>query len=150
MNSRYSDLSNGWVAALLGATLMLVAQPGCTDLRPSGRSAGPAAPAVPAGAAGPMGSAEATGPSGRAGERCGGLSWRLSWAKMPGAKRTLWKALGWKPSSWSGAALPPASENTAWHDLSTSQRDAAVKLGCDPTTWDTVIGREELFIWMGS
>jgi hypothetical protein len=127
-------------ALLLGAVLMLTAANGCDNLRPSDRAAGPAESERPA----PAGAAATSRPAAHAAGDCGQ---KMAWAKMSSSVRTLWETLGWDQRSWKGDAPPPASEGTAWRDLSLEQRSAAVKLGCEPTNWNATHSRDDRPSW---
>ena len=121
-------LSHRPITALLGAMLMLMAAYGC-DNRPTESKQ-----QTPAGAMlAPHTTPRAPGDCDRT----------TVWAKMSSTVRTLWETLGWDKTSWDGEAPAPASEGTAWSNLSLEQRGAAVKLGCQPTNWNATRSRDD-------
>lgn len=52
------------------------------------------------------------------------------WDDMSESVQDNWKKLGWDQVNWGKGHPIPDTEFVSWHDLSTTQKEAAIQLGC--------------------
>lgn len=58
------------------------------------------------------------------------------WDDMSETVQDHWNKLGWNQVNWGKGHPIPDTEFVSWHDLSTTQKEAATQLGCvHPTHW---------------
>ena len=61
---------------------------------------------------------------------------KSEWDLMTDQQRASWTVLGWTEETYAANAPKPASEDTAFADLSETERAAVTQLGYTAETWD--------------